>query len=87
MEPKPQQPDDLLEGIATLLRAAEEDPELRKSILFLVRLPSFQRASLVNTSMQEMQLRGAPADIRLAFGLLATDGGAAAARRLLAGEA
>jgi hypothetical protein len=73
--------DDPFRAIAALFRGAEYDGELRKQLEFLIRLPSLQRQSIVNTSLHEMALRGEPRDVQVAFGLLATDEGAEAARR------
>jgi hypothetical protein len=49
----------------------------------LIQLPSFQRGSIVNTSVEEMALRGEPEDARTAFRLLATDEAAKIALRYL----
>jgi len=44
--------------IATLLLAARSDSALRLRLELLLRLPSLQRESLVNTAVAEMRLRG-----------------------------
>lgn len=72
-----------VDEIGALLRAAATDSVLRGQILVLARLPAFQRASLVGSAVHEMTLRGEPAATRAAFGLLATDEGAAAALKFL----
>jgi hypothetical protein len=74
---------DTLDAMAALFRAADADPGLRKRLRFLIQLPSFQRASIVNTSVEEMALRGEPEDVRTAFRLLATDEAAKIALRYL----
>jgi hypothetical protein len=73
--------DDPFREIAALFRGAEYDRELRKQIEFLIRLPSLQRQSIINTSLHEMALRGESPAVQVAFGLLATNEGAEAARR------
>lgn len=50
---------------------------------FLLQLPSGQRASLVNTALHEMELRGEPRPLREAFAILATESGANAALRVM----
>ena len=74
---------DSLEAMTALLRAADADADLRRRLRVLLQLPSFQRASVVNTSVQEMTLRGEPADVRSAFNLLATDEAASVALNYL----
>ena len=74
---------DTLDAIAALLRAADADADFRKRLRLLLQLPSLQRASMVNTSVEEMSLRGEPEDVRSAFSLLATDEAAEAAVRYL----
>jgi len=74
---------DSLEALSALLRAADADADFRKRLEFLLQLPSLQRASIVNTSVQEMTLRGEPEDVRSAFSLLSADEVAEAAIRYL----
>jgi hypothetical protein len=69
--------------IARLLLAAKEDKAFRDRIRFLLRAPSAQRQSLVNSALHEMTLRGEPQNVRTAFALLATDEGAETALRVL----
>lgn len=64
--------------LARLLMEAQQDARLRAQILFLLKLPLGQRESLVNSALEEMKLRGEPAEIRAAFAVLATDEGARA---------
>lgn len=75
--------DDRFEPIAALLRAADADADFRKQVQLLLQLPSFQRASIVNTSVEEMALHGEPEDVCSAFSLLATDEVAEIALRYL----
>lgn len=79
-----QERNDGLEAISALLRAADDDPDFRRRLERLLELPSFQRASIINASVEEMTLRGEPADARMAFSLLAEDDVADQAMRYLA---
>jgi hypothetical protein len=76
--------EEILEAMAVLLRAAEADSDFGMRLRVLLQLPSFQRASIVNTSVQEMRLRGESEDVCSAFTLLATDTAAELALRYLA---
>ena len=67
----------------TLLAAAEEDPELSHSLLVVLKLPSFQRQSLLNSIIQEMRLRSEEADLIAAVASLRDDDVAARAAELL----
>jgi len=71
------------DAFAVLLVAAKEDDEFRRRLEFLLRLPALQRASLVNTGLHEMEVRGESASARAAFAVLATEDGAAIAMRAL----
>lgn len=75
--------DDSLDALAALLRAADGDAVFREQVRALLLLPSFQRASIVNTSVEEMVLRGEPEDVCSAFRLLASDASAEIAFRYL----
>ena len=79
----PTKNNDSLAAIAVLLRAADTDANLRRRLRDLLQLPSFQRASIVNTAVEEMTLRGEPEDVCSAFSLLATDTAAEIALRYL----
>lgn len=76
-------PDAVTDDLATLIMAAREDESLRKEISDLVGMPDQQRASLVNTAVEEMKLKGEPASIRGAFSILGTPEGAAAVANAL----
>jgi hypothetical protein len=77
---------DPIDALATLLLAAKEDREFCQQVEFLLGLPALQRQSLVNTSLQEMEIRGEPAHARAAFAVLATEEGAAIALRAIRAE-
>jgi len=64
------------DAIARLVTAAAEDPDFRKRLLFVIRLPPFHRASVIATAVQEMRLKGENAADILAFAALADDAAA-----------
>ena len=74
---------DYREEIALLLLAAREDEAFGQRVRLLLSLPGPQRTALATTALHEMALRGEPPSLREAFAILATDGGAAAALRVL----
>ncbi len=63
--------------------AAREDAAFGRQVRMLLALPSGQRASIINTAVEQMTLKREPAELRPAFAMLATDEGAATAARLL----
>lgn len=71
--------------MAALLMAAREDTAFKARLLAVLRLPLAQREPLVRTAVDEMRLRGEPAETQLAFATLATEEGARAALRFLEG--
>ncbi|WP_221032063.1 hypothetical protein [Actomonas aquatica] len=77
--------DDTLDALTTLLTAARDDRSLRAQVLMLVRLPDGQREAIVNSAVEEMRLKGEPADIRAAFALLGPADGAQRAADFLGG--
>ena len=81
--PSPQR--DGADAMAALLMAARDDAAFKARLLAVLRLPPAQREPLVRTAVDEMRLRGEPADAQLAFATLATDEGARTALRFLEG--
>ncbi len=75
--------DKICEQLAVLVLAAQDDPAFSGQIKLLLNLPPLQRASIINSAVDEMKLKGEPADLRAAFAVLATDEGATVARGLL----
>jgi hypothetical protein len=71
------------EALASLVLAAREDPVFKAKLIATLRLPRAQREPLLSTAIEEMRLRGEPADAREAFLILATDDGARTALKLL----
>ncbi len=58
------------EVFITLLRVSEEDEKIGKFIRAVVKLPAFERNSLINTFIMEMTLKGAPAEFIQAIAAL-----------------
>lgn len=71
------------DALATLIIAAKEDAGFRKRLVAVLRLPQGQREPLVRTAVDEMRLRGEPADVRAAFMILSTEEGSRTALQLL----
>ena len=69
--------------LARLLLAAKEDKAFRQQVLAILGVPLAQRESIVNSAIHEMTLRGEPLAVRQAFAILATEEGAATARKIL----
>ena len=67
----------------TLVAAAREDGELSRSLSAILRLPSFQRQSLLNSMIQEMKLRSEPPDLIAAVSALLDDDIAAKVAELI----
>jgi hypothetical protein len=69
------------EGISdsatVLLLAAKEDREFGDRLRLVLRLPSFQRKSMINSALAEMQAKGEPALLMQAIALFADDVSAA----------
>jgi hypothetical protein len=71
------------DALATLIIAATEDAGFRRRLIAVLQLPQSQREPLVTTAVDEMRLRGEPADVRAAFMAIATEEGARTALQLL----
>ncbi|UCG64396.1 MAG: hypothetical protein JSW12_17455 [Deltaproteobacteria bacterium] len=82
--PKPSRKDTRLVGenkaFVNLIRVAQEDPKIRAKLLKILSLDKFHRESLLNTSLEEMQLKGAPKELVSAISALLDD---AVAQRVL----
>ena len=78
-------PGDVSESATVLLLAAREDPELGDRLRAILRLPSFHRKSMINTALNEMQLKGEPPLLMQAIALLADDASVAKMREYLKG--
>jgi len=51
------------EDFITLIRVAREDPEVCKSLKAVLSLDSFNRLSLLNTWLEQMQFQNAPPEL------------------------
>lgn len=51
------------EPFTTLIRVAQEDLGIRSQLLKIISLDQFNRASVLNTLLEEMRLKGAPEEI------------------------
>ncbi len=70
------------DALADLVLAAREDEAFRQRVMFVLKLPTEQRESLVRSAVEEMTMRGEPAAMRAAFLVLSTSEGADAAARM-----
>lgn len=61
------------EVFVTLLRVAQEDAGVRRTLSGLLKHPAFHRRSLLNTLIHTMKLQGAPADFVAAISALLDD--------------
>lgn len=61
------------ETFVTLIRVAQEDVEVRKQLLSILSLDSFNRKSALNSFINEMRLRKAPKDFVAAIANLLDD--------------
>jgi len=51
------------ENFVALIQAAMEDSEMRRQLLAIVQLDSFNRASLLGTFISSLQFKGAPSEL------------------------
>lgn len=61
------------DALITLIRVAEENTDIRLTLLGILNQPSFHRKSLLNTLIQEMILKGAPKNLISAMNELLND--------------
>jgi len=69
----------------TLIRVAQEDADVRRTLMGLLQQPSFHRRSLLNTLIDAMKLQGAPADFVAAVAALLDDRVAEKAAQMIKG--
>lgn len=69
-----------------LIRVAQEDPKIRAKLLKILSLDKFHRESLLNTSLEEMRLKGAPKEFVSAISTLLDDAVAQRALEILGGS-
>ena len=63
----------MTEPFVTLIRVAQEDAETRDLLLRILSLDPFNRQSALNTLIEEMRLKGAPASLLSALSNLLDD--------------
>ncbi|TAN41806.1 MAG: hypothetical protein EPN22_14165 [Nitrospirae bacterium] len=68
---------DDIEGVndtfVTLIRVAQEDDGVRKTLMTILSLPPFHRKSMLNTMINEMKMKSSPADFVAAIACLLDD--------------
>ena len=87
--PKPSRNDTKSVGenkaFVNLIRLAQEDPKIRAKLLKILSLDKFHRESLLNTSLEEMRLKGAPKEFVSGISTLLDDAVAQRALEILGG--
>ena len=73
------------ETFVTLMRVAQEEPEVGKILRAILDQPPFHRRSMLNSLVQDMAMKGADRDFVLAVECLLDDDVAAKAVEFLAG--
>jgi len=73
------------ETFVTLIRVAQEKPEARKTFGGILRQSPFHRQSMLNTLIEEMKLKGAPAEFVSALSALLNDDVADRAMEMIQG--
>lgn len=48
------------EPFVTLIQVAQESPDIRNTLLSILKEDEFHRSSMIGTLMEEMRLKGAP---------------------------
>ena len=61
------------ETFIDLMRVAQEDSDIRKKLIFILKLDSFNRKSLLNTWLNDLRLQGAPKKLRKALSAFLDD--------------
>ncbi len=61
------------EAFVTLIRVAQEDPEVKEQLAAILRLDDFNRKSALNTFLQQMHLKPAPREFVSAVASLLDD--------------
>ena len=74
------------ENFVALIQAAIENSRMKKQILAIVQLDSFNRASLLGTYVTSLQLQGAPSELIEALNCLKEDVIAEKTREILLNE-
>jgi hypothetical protein len=66
--------DNITEPFVTMIQLAQEDPEIRATLLAILSKDEFNRTSMLNTYIEEMRLKGAPASFISAIACLLDSG-------------
>lgn len=66
-------PDEAREALATLIRAAQQDADFREQLVNLLSLDAFNRHSALNTFLDQLRLKQAPARLESAIAMLLDD--------------
>jgi hypothetical protein len=61
------------DAFVTLIRVAQDDPEIHQTLVAILRQPPFHRKSLLNTLLQDMRAQGAPKNLISAIAELLDD--------------
>jgi hypothetical protein len=61
------------DAFVTLIRVAQDDPEIHQTLMAILRQPPFHRKSLLNTLLQDMRAQGAPKNLISAIAELLDD--------------
>ena len=61
------------DAFVTLVKVAQDDPEIRQTLVAILRQPPFHRKSLLNTLLQDMRAQGAPKNLISAITELLND--------------
>jgi hypothetical protein len=69
----------------TLIRVAQEDADVKRTLMGLLQQPSFHRRSLLNTLIDTMKLQGAPTAFVAAVAALLDDKVAEKAAEMIKG--
>lgn len=73
------------EPFVTLIRVAQEDPAIQNQLIFILSQNSFNRASILNSYIEDLHLKQAPRDFISALGCLLDDDIAQKALKILKG--
>jgi hypothetical protein len=61
------------DAFVTLVRVAQDDPEIRQTLVAILRQPPFHRKSLLNKLLQDMSAQDAPKNLISAITELLND--------------
>lgn len=79
--------DSITEPFVTLMQLAQEDREIKETLMAILSKDEFNRTSILNTYIEEMQLKGAPKSFISAIACLLDEGVAQKAYTVLQEDA